>query len=135
MTSVNVRSAVVCARSYFRFPQLYKPGQDDAFFNLHLFFRSVFHSVLASLALFFIPYFVLRLASNNSGLDLNDFAFLAFTIFSALVVVVTAQIALDTFYWTVYNHIVIWGSLAFYFLLVVVHYQVIETAQHSLSLY
>lgn len=32
-----------------------------------------------------------------------------------LVIVNTAQIALDTYYWTVFNHIMIWGSLAFYF--------------------
>ncbi len=34
-----------------------------------------------------------------------------------LIVVVTAQIALDTAYWTVFNHIMIWGSLAVYFAL------------------
>ena len=34
-----------------------------------------------------------------------------------LVIVVTAQIALDTSYWTVFNHITIWGSLIFYFCL------------------
>ena len=34
-----------------------------------------------------------------------------------LVIVVTAQIALDTSYWTVFNHITIWGSLVFYFCL------------------
>jgi len=32
-----------------------------------------------------------------------------------LVVVVTVQVALDTAYWTVFNHITIWGSLIFYF--------------------
>ena len=34
-----------------------------------------------------------------------------------LVIVVTVQIALDTAYWTIINHITIWGSLAFYFIL------------------
>ena len=27
------------------------------------------------------------------------------------------QVALDTSYWTVFNHITIWGSLVFYFIL------------------
>ncbi len=31
--------------------------------------------------------------------------------------VLTFQIALDTAYWTVYNHITIWGSIAVFFLL------------------
>lgn len=34
-----------------------------------------------------------------------------------LVVVVTVQIALDTAYWTIFNHITIWGSLFMYFAL------------------
>ncbi|KFM73054.1 putative phospholipid-transporting ATPase ID, partial [Stegodyphus mimosarum] len=34
-----------------------------------------------------------------------------------LVLVVTAQVALDTSYWTVFNHIVIFGSVAFFFAL------------------
>ena len=34
-----------------------------------------------------------------------------------LVVVVTAQISLDTAYWTVFNHVTIWGSVAVFFIL------------------
>jgi len=33
-----------------------------------------------------------------------------------LVVVVTAQVALDTSYWTVFNHITIWGSVLVFFI-------------------
>lgn len=34
-----------------------------------------------------------------------------------LVIVVTVQIALDTSYWTIVNHIMVWGSLIWYFIL------------------
>lgn len=34
-----------------------------------------------------------------------------------LVIVVTVQIALDTSYWTIFNHIMVWGSLIWYFIL------------------
>lgn len=34
-----------------------------------------------------------------------------------LVIVVTVQIALDTSYWTIVNHIMVWGSLIWYFVL------------------
>ena len=33
-----------------------------------------------------------------------------------LVIVVTMQICLDTAYWTLFNHITIWGSLVTYFI-------------------
>jgi len=36
---------------------------------------------------------------------------------TCLVIIVNAQIALDTTYWTVFNHITIWGSILVYFLL------------------
>ena len=34
-----------------------------------------------------------------------------------LVIVVTVQIALDTSYWTIINHFMVWGSLIWYFIL------------------
>lgn len=34
-----------------------------------------------------------------------------------LVIVVTVQIALDTSYWTIINHFMVWGSLVWYFIL------------------
>lgn len=34
-----------------------------------------------------------------------------------LVIVVTVQIALDTSYWTIVNHLMVWGSLVWYFIM------------------
>ena len=48
---------------------------------------------------------------------LADHYLFASVVATILVIVVTAQIALDTSYWTVFNHITIWGSLVFYFCL------------------
>ncbi len=107
----------------FRFPKLYVPGQYNLFFNMRTFIYSVLHGMISSLVLFFIPYGTLNLGFNYAGLDMNDYSMLEFTVFSSLVVIVTAQIALDTSYWTVFNHICIWGSLAFYFGLTLVYYQ------------
>jgi hypothetical protein len=54
---------------------------------------------------------------------MNDYPMLAFTTFSALIVVVTGQIMLDTAYWTVFTHFVVFGSLAFYLGLVIILYE------------
>ena len=35
----------------------------------------------------------------------------------------SVQIALDTTYWTVFNHITIWGSLAIYFIMVIGYFE------------
>lgn len=54
---------------------------------------------------------------------MNDYALLAFTCFTALIIVVTGQIMFDTAYWTAFSHIVIWGSLLFYFALAIAFYE------------
>lgn len=84
---------------------------------------SEYPSPFSSIVLFFVPYGALIHATDHGGRDMNDYPMLAFTVFTALVVVVTGQIMFDTAYWTVFNHIVIWGSLAFYFGLVWVYYE------------
>ena len=77
----------------------------------------------SSLVIFFIPYGAIYISSDSTGRDMNDYPLLAFTTFTALIVVVTGQIAFDTAYWTVFNHIVIWGSLLFYIALVMIFYE------------
>ncbi|CAH1637369.1 unnamed protein product [Spodoptera littoralis] len=70
-----------------QFPKLYAPGHTSQLFNKTEFIKSTLHGCFTSLVLFLIPY-------DN-----------------------TTQIALDTTYWTVFNHITIWGSLVSYFVL------------------
>ncbi|CAD5219936.1 unnamed protein product [Bursaphelenchus okinawaensis] len=108
-----------------RFPKLYIPGQYNLFFNMRIFTYSVIHGMISSLVLFFVPYGAFYNSINHDGRDLESFNMLAFTIFTALVVVVTGQIMLDTSYWTGWNHFVIWGSLGFYILVIVLYYQLI----------
>jgi hypothetical protein len=54
---------------------------------------------------------------------MNDYSILAFTSFTALVLVVNGQIAFDTYYWTWINWFVLLGSVAVYFGVVVAIYQ------------
>uniref|UniRef100_A0A8R1HVD2 Phospholipid-transporting ATPase n=1 Tax=Caenorhabditis japonica TaxID=281687 RepID=A0A8R1HVD2_CAEJA len=98
-----------------RYPKLYLPGQFNLFFNMRIFIYSVLHGMFSSLVIFFIPYGAFYNAAANSGKDLDDYSALAFTTFTALIVVVTGQIAFDTAYWTAISHFVIWGSLVLYF--------------------
>uniref|UniRef100_A0A914ZBV5 Phospholipid-transporting ATPase n=1 Tax=Panagrolaimus superbus TaxID=310955 RepID=A0A914ZBV5_9BILA len=106
------------------YPKLYIPGQYNLFFNMRIFIYSVFHGIASSLIIFFVPYGALFEATDHSGRDMNDYPMLAFTTFSALVVVVTGQIMLDTAYWTVFTYVVLLGSLAFYLGLVIIIYEV-----------
>jgi hypothetical protein len=55
--------------------------------------------------------------ASQQGHTTSDHQLIGSVVATILVVVVTVQIALDTAYWTVFNHITIWGSLVWYFAL------------------
>ncbi|CAG2177531.1 unnamed protein product [Oppiella nova] len=102
-------------RVSLRYPLLYTPGHEGLLFNKLEFLKSVAHGIVSSLILFFIPYGTFRNAVSTDGVNLDDHQLFGTVVSTMLVLVVTAQIALDTAYWTIFNHVVIWGSVAFYF--------------------
>ncbi|CAG9533965.1 unnamed protein product [Cercopithifilaria johnstoni] len=106
-----------------KYATLYIPGQYNLFFNMRIFIYSVLHGVISSLVIFFVPYGILCNGADSTGRDFNDYSLLAFTCFTSLIIVVTGQIAFDTSYWTIFNHIVIWGSVIFYFCLSYILYE------------
>ncbi|XP_020834479.1 putative phospholipid-transporting ATPase IM isoform X1 [Phascolarctos cinereus] len=97
------------------YPNLYGPGQLNLLFNKRKFFICTAHGVYTSFALFFIPYGVFYNVAGEDGKHITDYQSFAVTIATSLVIVVSVQIALDTSYWTVINHVFIWGSIAVYF--------------------
>lgn len=107
-----------CSDKYsLEYPKLYTPGINNSLFNTTEFIRSVLHGIFSSLVLFLIPYGVYRDGVSPDGYVLSDHMLLGSVVAAILVLDNTTQIALDTSYWTVFNHIMIWGSLLWYFIL------------------
>jgi len=100
-----------------KFPNLYQPGHKSLFFNYGQFTISALQGFFTSMVLFMIPMGAYHDKTDERGLVLADHYLFGSVVATILVIVVTAQIALDTSYWTVFNHITIWGSLVFYFCL------------------
>ncbi|XP_013865152.1 phospholipid-transporting ATPase ID isoform X2 [Austrofundulus limnaeus] len=97
------------------YPKLYEPGQLNLLFNKKEFFICIAQGIYTSVVLFFVPYAVLSNATQSNGVPLADYQTFAISTATALVIVVSVQIALDTGFWTVINHMFVWGSLGFYF--------------------
>ncbi|XP_071767289.2 phospholipid-transporting ATPase ID [Centroberyx gerrardi] len=97
------------------YPKLYEPGQLNLLFNKREFFICIAQGIYTSVVLFFVPYAVLSSATQGTGEPLADYQTFAVTTATALVIVVSVQIALDTGFWTVINHVFVWGSLGSYF--------------------
>lgn len=98
-----------------KYPLLYTPGHIDLLFNKYEFLKSVAQGIVTSFTTFFITYGAFMESVDSEGVNLDSHELFGCVVSTNLVVVVTAQAALDTSYWTVFNHIVIWGSVAFYF--------------------
>uniref|UniRef100_A0A3Q3IVB8 Phospholipid-transporting ATPase n=1 Tax=Monopterus albus TaxID=43700 RepID=A0A3Q3IVB8_MONAL len=97
------------------YPKLYEPGQLNLLFNKREFFICIAQGIYTSVVLFFVPYTVLSDATQSTGVPLADHQTFAMTTATALVIVVSVQIALGTGFWTVINHVCVWGSLGSYF--------------------
>lgn len=104
-------------RNSILFPKLYTPGLTNALFNTTEFIKSVLHGVFSSLVLFLIPYGTYKDGVSQQGFVMSDHQLLASVLAIILILDNTMQIVLDTTYWTVFNHITIWGSLLSYIVL------------------
>ncbi|GAA6108526.1 phospholipid-transporting ATPase ID isoform X1 [Tachysurus ichikawai] len=97
------------------YPKLYEPGQLNLLFNKREFFICITQGIYTSVVLFFVPYGILSRATQSNGVPLADYQTFAVTTATALIIVVSVQISLDTGYWTAINHFFVWGSLGSYF--------------------
>lgn len=97
------------------YPQLYEPGQNNRYFNIKEFVKCVIHGIYSSLVLFFVPYGALYDTVRDDGKAISDYQSFALMAQTCLLLVVSAQIGLDTTYWTAVNQFFVWGSLAVFF--------------------
>ncbi|XP_062937757.1 phospholipid-transporting ATPase FetA-like [Cynocephalus volans] len=105
-----------------RFPELYEPGQHNLYFNKKSFVKCLMHGIYSSFVLFFVPMGTIYNSERNDGRDISDFQSFSLIVQTALIWVVTMQIALKTTYWTTISHFFIWGSLGAYFCILLLLY-------------
>ncbi|XP_033177184.1 phospholipid-transporting ATPase ID isoform X2 [Bombus impatiens] len=115
--AVGIFDQDVNDKNSLMYPKLYAPGLQNLLFNKKEFCWSAIHGFFASCVLFLVPYGTYKDGVSPKGYVLSDHMLLGSVVATILVIVVTVQIALDTSYWTIVNHIMVWGSLIWYFIL------------------
>ena len=78
------------------FPQLYVPGQKNILFNKKSFVLKLFHGIVTSALLYFLPYGVFHKATTSNGLDIGDVEFFSTVVACCLVVTVNLQVGKQT---------------------------------------
>ncbi|XP_018419655.1 PREDICTED: phospholipid-transporting ATPase IG isoform X1 [Nanorana parkeri] len=95
-------------------PKLYMRNSDNAMLQWLPFLYWTLLGAFEGLVFFFGVYLLFQNPSlEGNGQVYGNWSF-GTIIFTTLVFTVTLKLALDTRYWTWMNHLVIWGSLAFY---------------------
>ncbi|XP_034946393.1 phospholipid-transporting ATPase ID isoform X2 [Chelonus insularis] len=115
--AVGVFDQDVNDKNSLLYPKLYTPGLQNLLFNKKEFCWSALHGFWASCILFLVPYGTYKDGVSPKGYVLSDHMLLGSVVATILVIVVTVQIALDTSYWTIVNHFMVWGSVIWYFIL------------------
>ncbi|KAL9646480.1 hypothetical protein ABK040_006474 [Willaertia magna] len=94
-----------------KYPELYFQGHKNAFFNAWVFIGWVANSLFHSAVCFFVPYFCLVGTKFADGQDIDTFS-IGICIYSAVLVVITIKLALETYSWTWLHALFYIGSLA-----------------------
>nr|XP_056723681.1 phospholipid-transporting ATPase IK [Euleptes europaea] len=102
----------VNAEKSLKFPELYKAGQKDLFFNFRTFCLSFIQGSFVSLASFYIA---LWACEDKVGVRIvGDYQSFAMIVATSAILTVTVEIILDVKFWTVFSVMAIFLSLVLY---------------------
>ncbi|XP_058019350.1 phospholipid-transporting ATPase IK [Ahaetulla prasina] len=102
----------VNAKKSLQFPELYKAGQKDLFFNFEIFFVSFIHGSFVSLANFYVTMWAM---GDRSGIQVTgDYQSYGMIIATSAILTVIAEIMLEMKFWNVFSSLAILISLLLY---------------------
>ncbi|KAG5027792.1 hypothetical protein JHK87_011306 [Glycine soja] len=111
----------VSAKLCLKYPYLYLEGVEDILFSWPRILGWMLNGVLSSLVIFFLTTnSVLNQAFRRDG-KVVDFEILGVTMYTCVVWTVNCQMALSINYFTWIQHFFIWGSIAFWYVFVLVY--------------
>ncbi|KAL4317184.1 hypothetical protein HN51_071163 [Arachis hypogaea] len=111
----------VSAKLCLKYPFLYLEGVEDTLFSWPRIIGWMVNGVLSSLAIFFLTAnSVMTQAFRRDG-QVVDFEILGVTMYTCVVWTVNCQMALSINYFTWIQHFFIWGSIAFWYVFVLVY--------------
>ncbi|XP_039955977.1 probable phospholipid-transporting ATPase IA isoform X4 [Bactrocera neohumeralis] len=111
---------VCSAETMLKYPQLYKPSQDAKLFNVKVFWVWIFNALSHSVSLFWLPMLMTTMSVWPDG-KTSDYLFLGNIVYTYVVVTVCLKAGLITNSWTWMTHASIWGSIAMWFVFMVIY--------------
>ncbi|KAJ6245375.1 putative phospholipid-transporting atpase [Anaeramoeba flamelloides] len=117
---IGVLDQDVSAKSELKHPQLYSGDNRNNQFSFKRFWVWIIEGVYHACVMFFIPtLFYKNDMLRSDGKD-SGFWLFSILIYSCVVFVVNLKCAIETTFWTWVHHVTIWGSVAVWFIFVLI---------------
>ncbi|XP_073147923.1 putative phospholipid-transporting ATPase 9 [Henckelia pumila] len=111
----------VSARFCLKFPLLYQEGVQNLLFTWRRIIGWMLNGVCSALIIFFFCKESLSLPAFKKNGKIAEYQSLGATMYTCVVWVVNCQMALAISYFTLIQHIVIWGGIAFWYVFLLVY--------------
>ena len=109
-----------------KYPPLYQNGVQNASLNAARHWTWILNGVYQSIIIFFLSVAAFRVGNLHTDGTIFGQWSLGILVFTSVIFSVNLKVALETRYWTVFNHIATWGSMIAWFVWLAV-YSTIET--------
>ncbi|KAG8366532.1 hypothetical protein BUALT_Bualt17G0089700 [Buddleja alternifolia] len=106
----------VSARFCLKFPLLYQEGVQNVLFSWRRIIGWMLNGVASAIIIFFFCMRALSPHGFNRDGKVADFQIFGATMYTCIVWVVNCQMAISISYFTLIQHIFIWGSIAFWYI-------------------
>ncbi|KAL8035266.1 hypothetical protein ABFX02_12G086200 [Erythranthe guttata] len=106
----------VSARFCLKFPLLYQEGVQNVLFSWRRIFGWMLNGVISAVIIFFLCTTALSPQAFNKDGKIAEYQILGATMYTCVVWVVNCQMALAISYFTLIQHVVIWGGIALWYL-------------------
>lgn len=116
VVAMGVFDQDVSARYCLKFPQLYQEGVQNVLFSWRRILSWMLNGFCSAIIIFFFCTKALELQAFNNDGQTAGRDILGATMYTCIVWVVNLQMALTISYFTLVQHVVIWGSIAIYYL-------------------
>ncbi|XP_058091688.1 putative phospholipid-transporting ATPase 9 [Magnolia sinica] len=111
----------VSARFCLKFPLLYKEGTQNVLFSWFRILSWMFNGIISAVVIFFLCVAALHHQAFRKGGQVVDMEILGATMYTCVIWVVNCQMALSVSYFTLIQHIFIWGGIALWYLFLLIY--------------
>eukprot|EP01006_Ploeotia_vitrea_P021670 TRINITY_DN54101_c0_g1_i1.p1 TRINITY_DN54101_c0_g1~~TRINITY_DN54101_c0_g1_i1.p1 ORF type:complete len:1157 (+),score=117.86 TRINITY_DN54101_c0_g1_i1:36-3506(+) len=118
----------------YEYPQLYSVGLHNRDFTGWVFVQWLINSVFHAIICFGIPTAAVQGGVFSDGLGFGTVAN-GTIIYTAAVLVVNLKLALEIESWTVVHHVTVWGSIAVWFIFLLIYGEIFSTALPAVEMY